>query len=87
MEEIKGSLRRFLAESILFCGNQFPYGDDVSFLGNGIIDSMNVMEIVYFVEHQFEIKVEDEDIVPANFDTIERLASFITEKKEARFLS
>ena len=87
MEEIKGSIRHFLAESILFCGNHFPYADDVSFLENGIIDSMNVMEIVYFVEHQFEIKVEDEDIVPDNFDTIERLASFIMEKKEARFLS
>jgi acyl carrier protein len=81
MEEIKADIRSFIAGSILFSAKGYPYKDDVSFLENGVVDSMNIMEIVMFAENKFGIKVEDEDIVPENFDSIERLAMFVENKK------
>lgn len=80
MEDIKNKIRSFIADSILYSSNGFPYQDDASFLENGIIDSMNIMEIVMFAENKFGIQVEDEDIVPDNFDSIERLARFVEGK-------
>jgi acyl carrier protein len=77
MEEIKGIIRSYIAESILFNSKGFPYKDDASFLENGIIDSMNIMEIVMFAENKFGINVNDDDIVPDNFDSIEKLANYI----------
>jgi acyl carrier protein len=81
MEDIKATLRNYIAENILFSGKKFPYGDDVSFLENGIVDSMNIMEIVIYVEEHFGIQIDDEDILPENFDSISRLANFVMRKK------
>lgn len=81
-ENIAEKLRRFIAETILFSNNGYPYPDDASFLENGIIDSMNIMEIVMFVEDRFGIKVEDSEIIPDHFDSIARIADFVERKKQ-----
>jgi len=82
MEPIKAAIRHFIAESILFSGKNFPYADDVSFLENGIVDSMNIMEIVSFIETKFGFTVDDSEIVPDNFDSIDCLARFVVYKKQ-----
>lgn len=77
---IEALIRTYIAENILFSGNGFPYSDDASFLNEGIVDSMNVLELVTFVEERFHITVEDQDIVPDNFDSVNKLATFIRHK-------
>ena len=73
---IKEAIRSFIAEKILFRSDGFPYADTVSFLDNGIIDSMNVVELVMFIEEKFGITVDDSDVIPKNFDSVERLAEY-----------
>jgi len=77
MGTIEGSIRDYIAENILFSDNGYTYSDDTSFLEEGIIDSMGIMELVMFVGDTFRITVEDEELVPDNFDSITRLASYI----------
>lgn len=74
-------IRKYIADNILFTNNGYPYPDDASFLENGIIDSMNVLELVVFVEDNFGIVVDDQDVVPENFDSIGRLSSFVIHKQ------
>lgn len=81
METVEEKIRKFIADSILYSNSGYPYPDDTSFLENGIVDSMNVMEIVMYAEEKFGIKVKDEDIVPANFDSVRNLAEFIRRKQ------
>ncbi len=54
--------------------------DDTSFLDEGILDSTGVMELVAFIETDFRIRVDDEEIIPENFDSINKLVSFIDSK-------
>lgn len=82
MKTVEDMIRTYIAENILFSSNGFPHSDDTSFLDNGIIDSMNVLELVMFVEEKFGIKVGDSEIVPDNFDSVARLSNFIRSKKE-----
>jgi len=77
MGTIEESIRDYIAENILFSDNGYTYSDDASFLEEGIIDSMGIMELVMFVGDTFRITVEDEELVPDNFDSITRLASYI----------
>lgn len=81
MERIDDSVERkistYIAENILFSKKGYPYPNDASFLENGIIDSMNVLELVMFVEEKFKLKVNDGDIVPDNFDSVDKLAAYI----------
>ena len=80
MDEIKNKLKEFIAENILFSDNGYPYQDSDSFLEKGIVDSMNVMEIVAYVEDNFDIEVEDLDIVPSNFDSITNISTYVQNK-------
>lgn len=80
MQSIEHKIRHFIAENILFSSNGYPYPDDTSFLENGVIDSMNVMEIVAFVEETFGVDVEDRDIIPSNFDSVRNVAAYLRSK-------
>lgn len=82
MNSVDELLRKYIAENILFSNDGYPYPDEASFLENGIVDSMNVLELVMFVEQRFGVKVEDSEIVPDNFDSIAKLASFVRRKQE-----
>jgi acyl carrier protein len=78
--QIESLIRKYIAESILFSGGDFPYADSASFLGEGIIDSMGVLNLVAFVEATFQISVPTEEIIPENFDSVQRLADYVRRK-------
>lgn len=83
MGNIEEKVRSFIAENILFSDNGYPHADDTSFLEEGIVDSMGIMELVMFVDESFGITVEDEELVPDNFDSVSRLAAYIRQKSSA----
>lgn len=74
-------IRNFISKNLLFTNNGYPYGDDTSFLEEGIVDSQGVMELVLFVEDKFGINVKDRDITPDNFDSVTKLADYIHRNK------
>jgi len=80
MIQVEETLRSYIAKNILFSGKGYPYEDEASFLEEGIVDSMNVLELVMLVEEQFGVTVDDMDIVPDNFDSISRLATYVRSK-------
>jgi len=55
--------------------------DDSSFLDLGVIDSTGVLEVVGFLEQEFDVKVDDMEILPENFDSIGNLVRFVEQKK------
>jgi acyl carrier protein len=77
MNNVEEQIRTYIAKNILFSGSHYPYPDDASFLEQGIIDSMNVLELVTFVEENWKFKIADQDIVPDNFDSVSKLAAFV----------
>jgi acyl carrier protein len=54
--------------------------DDTSLLDTGVIDSTGVIEIIHFLETRFGIAIEDQEIVPSNLDSIQRITAFIARK-------
>jgi acyl carrier protein len=71
-----------------FVVKNFFYGDDDaglegadSFIERGIIDSTGVLEIVNFLESRFEITLRDDELVPDNLDSIDRIARFVARKR------
>ena len=74
-------IRDFLSREILF-SDEFPYRDDSSLLDEGIVDSMGVVQVVMFVQSNFGIRVEPNEITKSNFDSIRKLAAYIRGKSE-----
>jgi len=64
----------------MFSDNGNELAEDASFLEEGIVDSTGVLELVMFVEETFNIAVEDQEIVPENFDSVGQLAAYVRRK-------
>ena len=74
-------IRDYIAKNLLFSDNGFAYDDDDSFLEEGIVDSLGIMELVMFVEETFKVTIEDHEITPDNFDSVNKLAHYIQSKQ------
>jgi len=73
------AIRRFVIEN--FCFGQDPgLTDDDSFLEKGIIDSTGVLELVAYLESTHGIKVEDEELIPDNLDSISKVGAYLQSK-------
>ena len=79
--EINVQIREFIAQNLLFSDNGFQYDDDDSFLQEGIVDSVGVMDLVSFVEENFKVAVDDQEIVPNNFDSVNKVAQYVRSKQ------
>jgi acyl carrier protein len=84
-DAICGQLKSFLVSKFPLARKR-NVGVDDPLLGGGIIDSLGVLDIVGYIENEFQIAVADEDLSPENFETIGCLAAFV-ERKLARFQS
>lgn len=73
------SVREFIVENFLF-GDEEGLENDSSFFDSGIVDSTGILEIVSFIEEEFEVKVEDEDLVPENFSSVVTIDQYLQRK-------
>jgi acyl carrier protein len=80
MNQTISKIRSFIFENFLFDADESSLGNDDSFLEQGIIDSTGVLELVEWLEETFSLKVQDEELVPENLDSVNKLSAFITQK-------
>ena len=81
MQAYKDQIRAFIINNFLFDSEENTLENDASFLEQGIIDSTGVLELVEWLENTFAIKVEDEELLPDNLDSVDQLAQFVARKK------
>lgn len=79
-DEIRKDLTDFITETFLMGDASELPGNTDSFMQVGIIDSTGVLELVAFVEDQYDISVEDDEMTPVNLDTLDNLVTFISGK-------
>jgi acyl carrier protein len=72
-------LRTFIIENFLF-GDANGLSEDTSFLESGIVDSTGMLEIVSFLETKFGINVDDDELIPENFDCLAKLNAYLVKK-------
>ena len=75
--DTKQTIKEFIANQFLKGGEIKTISDDSSFLEEGIIDSVGVLELVAFIEETFGFRVEDEELIPENLDSIDKLVTFV----------
>lgn len=81
--DIRKKLREFIKNNFLL-GNDSNLIDDDSFMGKGIVDSTGILEVVSFVEENFNMKIPDEDLMPENLDSINNLVKYVTARTSAQ---
>jgi len=79
---VEQRIRDFVGQNLIFSADGFAYPDDASFLQEGIIDSLGVMQLVEFVQKDFQIPVDQQEVTPENFDSVARLAAYIRRRQQ-----
>ena len=77
--EIKQKVKQFI-ETKSPAVSQGKLLDTDSLLDNNIIDSMGFLDLVTFVESEFDIEVEDDELLTDNFESIESITEFVNNK-------
>jgi acyl carrier protein len=78
---IEQKLRDYILENFLFTDDQSALNNGDSFLEKGIIDSTGILEVIYFLEDEFSIKINDEEMLPENLDSVNNIVNFVTQKQ------
>jgi acyl carrier protein len=81
MQKVQDILFNFIMENYIAGRNtNKELTPEESLLESGIVDSTGILELVLFLEEQFSIKIEDEEITPENLDTINNMVAFLEKK-------
>jgi acyl carrier protein len=79
MSKYEPDIRQYLTDQFLF-GDSRPLERDVSLLDQGIVDSTGILELIHYLEEHFGIKVQDDELLPENLDTIGNICAFLERK-------
>ncbi len=85
--QIKKQIREFIETSFLFREGRETLADDQSLLGEGLIDSTGILELVSYLETGLGVVVEDHEIVPENLDSISKIAAYVAAKTSAQTIT
>lgn len=80
---IEQKVREYILDNYLFTDDHSALKNEDSFLEKGIIDSTGILEVIYFIEEDFSINVDDEEMVPENLDSVNNIVRFIEKKQNA----
>ena len=76
-------IRQFIADNFLFREDRASVEDTESLLDAGLIDSTGILELVAFLENEFDIRVDDAEIIPENLDSIRSITGYVETKLTA----
>ena len=77
--DIQSEIYQFIVNNFMF-GQADGLRNDESLLQRGVIDSTGVLELVSYLQDNFNITVEDSEIVPANLETVQGIVTYVEKK-------
>ena len=80
--DIELEIYKFIVDNFMF-GQAGGLGYDESLLQKGVIDSTGVLELVTYLQDNFKITVEDDEIIPANLETVNGIVTYVSKKLDS----
>lgn len=78
--DFETEIRNFLAENFFVAADPVALPATVSLTQGGTIDSMGVLELIMFIEQTWGFSIPDQDTIPENLDTIERITAYVKQR-------
>ena len=76
---IVGAVKEFLTEQE-YIKSAEVIDESESLLERGIIDSVGVLNLVSFLEETYGINIDEDDLMPENFDSLSAISSYVNRK-------
>lgn len=78
--DVRDRLMLFIKTYILYDESIDELDFDESLIDNGYIDSIGIITLVSFIEENFKCRVYDHEILPENFDSINKIIKYLNNK-------
>lgn len=83
MSDVESIVANFILENFLFGEASHAPAMSASLVDAGVIDSTGILELIEFLESEFDISVAEAETIPANLDTIDNIARYVRVKAGA----
>lgn len=80
MSAVEQKVRGFILENFMFSNDESALNSEESLLDKGVIDSTGVMELVAFLEDEYKFRINDDELVPENLDSVRNIVAFVDSK-------
>lgn len=77
---IEKKLRQYVLNNYLFTDDESALVNEDSFLERGIIDSTGILEMISYINKEYNVVISDDEMIPENLDSINNMVAFITRK-------
>jgi acyl carrier protein len=82
MNNVEATITRYLLDNPLAGSDRREIAPDEPLIRSGVLDSVGLLQLAFFVEEQFGVKVADGELIPGNFETLRDISAYI-ERKQA----
>ena len=79
-KEIIDIISQFIINNFILEDKKDNLDENISLYESRIVDSTGVLEVVDFLEEKFGIKIEDDELVPDNLDSVKKMSEFVQRK-------
>lgn len=78
---VQDRLKTYIIDELRFPGGASDLTGDLPLLDREILDSMGILQVVTFLEDEYGIEIDDEELVAENFATIDHIARLVDSKR------
>ncbi len=78
---LQQEIKQYILQNFLFTTDEAALANSDSLLQKGVVDSTGILELITHLEERYAIKVLDEEMLPANLDSVDTIAAFVARKR------
>ena len=78
--DIRSDIKTFLTKK---APKGAGFSDQDNLLMKGVIDSLKMLDLISFIEKQFGIAIDEDEMMPDNFESVDAIVSFVNEKRRS----
>lgn len=80
--EIKKRLKDYLVQNVLDQKEAGQLSDTTTLISSGLVDSITTLQLVEFIETEFNIEFEAHEVDRDNLDTLILIENFVERKRQ-----
>lgn len=81
LEQTKAAIKAYIAEQFLYDRPEITLTDDFPLIQQRVIDSLQIIQLITFLQEDFGILFEIEDLLLENFSSISAIAALVQKQK------
>lgn len=79
--ELKDKIRKFIESNLVVFEDEAEFTDSDNIFEMGFVNSLFAMKLVNYIEQEFSVEVDNDDLEISNFSSVDRIVQYIEGKK------